>query len=63
MQKLAADATIQSNATGDFLHVCANFFAQIRDLVNECNFSSKKCIRGIFDQLRCFNIRKDYRCF
>ncbi len=51
MQKFRADAVIHANAARDLLHVRADLFGQIGDLVDEGDLGRKKRVGGIFDQL------------
>src|SRR6266496_4783258 len=52
MQKFAADAVVEPDAARDFLHVGADLFGEIRDLVDEGDLGGEKGIRRVLDQLR-----------
>ena len=50
MQELRADAVVEPDAARDILHVGADLFAQIRDLVDEGDLGGEKRIGRVFDQ-------------
>ena len=52
MQKLRADAVVEPDAARDFLHVGADLFGKIRDLVDEGDLGGEKRVGGVFDQFR-----------
>jgi hypothetical protein len=52
MQELLADAIVEANAAGDFLHIGADLLGKIGDLVDESDLGREKGIRRIFGQLR-----------
>jgi hypothetical protein len=51
MEKFSADAVVEADAARNFLHVGADGFAQIGNLVDEGYLGGEKCVGGIFDQL------------
>jgi len=51
IEKLRSNAVVESDAARNFLHVSADFFRQIRDLVDEGDLGGEKCIRRVLDQL------------
>ena len=63
MEEFRADAAIKADAFGNFLHIGANFFTQIRHLIDESNFGRQKSIGGIFNQLGSGAIGKNNRRF
>ena len=52
MQEFRADAIVEPDAARDFLHIGADFFGQIRDLVDEGDLGGEKRVGGVFDQFR-----------
>ena len=52
MQEFCADAVVEPDAARDFLHVGADFFRKIGDLVDEGDLGGEKRVRRVFDQLR-----------
>ena len=52
MQKLAADAVVEADAAGDLLHVGADLFGEIGDLVDEGDLGGEEGVGRVFDQLR-----------
>ena len=52
VQEFAADAVVEADALGDFLHIGANCFAEIGDLVDEGDLHRQKAVAGVLDQLR-----------
>ena len=63
MQELPSDPAVQPDSACNIVDVGADFLAQIRDLVDECDLGRKKRIRGIFDHLRRLQRREDDRRF
>ena len=61
MQKLVADAAIQPHAARHVLNIRADFFADIRHLVDERDLGRQKCVRCIFDKLAALTRRKQDR--
>ena len=51
MQELRADAVVEPDAARDLLHVGADFFGEIGDLVDEGDLGGEKRVGGVFDQL------------
>ena len=51
MQEFSADAVVEPDAAGDLLHVCADFFREIGDLVDEGDLGGEKRVSRVFDQL------------
>ena len=50
MQEFTANAVVETDAARDFLDIGANFFAQIRNFVDEGDFGREKCIGCIFNE-------------
>ncbi len=51
MQEFRADAVVEPDAARDLLHVGADLFGEIGDLVDEGDLGREERIRGVFDQL------------
>ena len=51
VQKFAADAVVEPHAARHLLHVGADRFAQVGDLVDEGDLGGEEGIGGVFDQL------------
>ena len=51
MQEFGADAVVQANAARDLLHVGADLFGEVRDLVDEGDLGREERVRGVFDHL------------
>ena len=51
MQELRPDAIVEPDAARDLLHVGADFFAQIGDLVDEGDLGGQERVGRVFDQL------------
>ena len=52
MQKFRADAVVEPHAARHVLHVGADRFAQIGDLVDEGDLGGEEGVGRVFDQLR-----------
>ena len=52
VQEFAADAIIEADAARHFLHVGADSFAEIGDLVDEGDLHREEAVGGVLDQLR-----------
>ena len=52
MQEFRTDAVVEPDAAGDFLHIGADLFAQISNLVDERDLGREERVRGVFYQLR-----------
>ena len=50
MQEFRADAVVEPDAARDFLHVGADLFGKIRDLVDEGDLGGEEGVGGVFDQ-------------
>ena len=61
MQELCANAIVEAKAAGDFLHVAADLFAEISDLIDEGNLHSEKCVRRILGELSRWAPGEDQR--
>ena len=61
MQEFRADAIVEPDAARDFLHIGADLFGQIRDLVDEGDLGGEKRIGRVFDQLRGAPLGKHQR--
>ena len=51
MQEFRADAIVEPDAARDLLHVGADLFGQIGDLVDEGDLGGEEGVGGVFDQL------------
>src|ERR1019366_7130991 len=51
VQEFCADAVVEPDAARDLLHVGADFFRQIGDLVDEGDLGGEEGVGGVFDQL------------
>ena len=51
MQEFRADAVVEPDAARDLLHVGADLFAQIGDLVDEGDLGGEEGVGRVFDQL------------
>src|ERR1700674_2855671 len=51
LEELAADARVESHGMGNFLDVCADFFAEIGDHVGVADFEREEGVRGVLDEL------------
>ena len=51
VQELRADAVVEADAARDLLHVGADLFAEIGDLVDEGDLGREERVGGVFDQL------------
>src|SRR5258708_12656715 len=54
-EELSADARVEPHGMGNFLDVCADFFAEIGDHIGIANFERKEGIRGVLNQLTAVN--------
>ena len=61
VQKLAADAAIESDAAGDVLNIGAQRLAQIGDLVDEGYLGREKGVGRVFDQLGGLYVGEQHR--
>ena len=52
MQEFPADALVEADAARDILHIGADLFAQIGDLVDEGDLGGEEAVGRVFDQLR-----------
>ena len=52
MQELRADAVVEPDAARDLLHVGADLFGEVGDLVDEGDLGREERVGGVFDQLR-----------
>jgi hypothetical protein len=52
MQEFRADAVVEPDAARDFLHIGADPFGEIGDLVDEGDLGGKKGVGGVFYQFR-----------
>ena len=51
MQEFRADAIVETDAARDLLHIGADFFGKIGDLVDEGDLGGEKGVGRVFDQL------------
>ena len=63
MQELASDPPIHSNRPRYLVHVAANFFTEISDLIDERYLGGQEGIRRILDQFGAFQRSNDKRRF
>ena len=63
MEELAADPAVETDAAGDFLHVRADFLAQIGDFIDKRDLGGQKRIRRVFCQLRRLDLGEQDRRF
>ena len=61
MQEFRADAVVEPDAARDFLHIGADLFGQIRDLVDEGDLGGEERIGRVFDQFRGAPLGKHQR--
>jgi hypothetical protein len=52
MQEFRADTVVQADAARHFLHVGADLFGEIRDLVDEGDLGGEEGVGRVFDQFR-----------
>ena len=61
MQELAPDASVEANTLGDLLHIGADLFTQIGDLVDKGDLGREKGVGCVFDQLRRLDVGEHHR--
>jgi hypothetical protein len=51
VEEFRPNSFVESNATRDFLHIRAEFFAQVGDFVDEGDLGSQECVSCVLDEL------------
>src|SRR3989338_2612780 len=62
MEKLRADALVESHGLGYHVNVCPQGLTKIGHLVHKANLHSEKAIRGVLDQLGRLDAGDHERC-